>query len=108
MSQRNITHVGKPDRRYRVDLGKNALRSGFEKLGDSQKEDRFRAKRLRSAAKKFPDVIDEEAALALAAKLETAGNGGEVPESLACSTYMRSQRINVAGALWKLIKESGR
>ena len=108
MSQRNITHVGKPDRRYRVDLGKNALRSGFEKLGDSQKEDRFRAKRLRSAAKNFPEMIDVEKALSLAAKLEAAGEGGEVSETLASSVYMRGQRINISGALWKLIKESGR
>jgi hypothetical protein len=108
MSQRNITHVGKPEKRYRVDLGANAVRSGFERLEHSQKEDLLRAKQLRNAARWFPDVIDEEAASTLAAKLETAGNGGKVPESLACSTYMRSQRINVSGALWKLIKEAGR
>ena len=106
MSQKNIGHVGKPDKLYRVDLGKNAVRSGFEKLADSQKEDRLRAKRLRSAAKKFPEMIDVDKALALAAKLETAGNGGEVPESVASSTYMRGHRINISGALWKLIKEA--
>lgn len=106
MSQRNISHVGKPALRYRVDLGKNAKRSGFEKLEHSQKEDLLRAKQLRSAARWFPDVIDEEAALALAAKLETAGNGGKVPESLASSSYMRGHRINISGALWKLIKEA--
>ena len=106
MSQRNIAHVGKPDKRYRVDLGENAERSGFEKLEHSQTEDLLRAKQLRNAARWFPDVIDEEAALALAAKLETAGNGGEVPESLASSTYMRGHRINISGALWKLIKEA--
>ncbi len=108
MSQRNIAHVGNPDRSYRVDRGANARRSGFEKLESSQREDLLRAKQLRSAAQWFPDVIDRETALTLAAKLEAAGNGGEVPESLACSTYMRGQRINVSGALWKLIDESKR
>jgi hypothetical protein len=106
MSQRNIGHIGKPSRCYRVDLGANAHISGFETLGNSHNEDIYRAKQLRSAARWFPEMIDTEAVSSLAAKLEAAGSGGEVPESLACSTYMRGQRINISGALWKLIKES--
>ncbi len=106
MSQRNISHLGKPARRFRIDIGKNARTSGFEKLNASRKEDLKRATLLRKAARSYPETIDREAALALAAKLEAAGNGGEVPESLACSTYMRGQRINISGAMLKFINES--
>ena len=104
MSQRGIEGLGKPSKRDRVDLGKDARRSGFEKLGDSQKEDRLRAKQLRKAAPKYPDQFNVEAMLALADKLESTGEGGKVPESLASTTYMRGQRIYIAGALWKLIR----
>lgn len=106
MSGRGIGDLGKPERRHRMDLGFNAKRSGFEKIGDSRKEDLTRARRLRWSAKRHADVIDAEAALALADKLEAAGEGRKVPESLASSVYLREQRINVAGALWKLIRES--
>jgi hypothetical protein len=106
MSQRNIAYVGKPERRYRVDIGSNALESGFEKLKSSQVEDLLRAKQLRNAARCYPELIERAAVLSLAGRLETAGNGGGVPKSLASSTYMRRQRINVSGALLKLIEES--
>lgn len=104
MSQRNIAHIGKPERRYRVDIGSNARESGFEKLKSSQAEDLLRAKQLRKAARCYPELIDREAALTLARRLETAGNGGKVPKSLASSTYMRSKRIKVSGALLKLMR----
>jgi hypothetical protein len=106
MSGRGIGDLGKPEQRYRMDLGFSAKRSGLEKLGKCQDEDLTRERRLRWAAKRHPDVIDAKAALALADKLEAAGEGRKVPESLASSVYMRGQRINVAGALWKLIRES--
>lgn len=104
MSQRNIAHIGKPERRYRVDIGFNARESGFEKLKSSQAEDLLRAKQLRNAARCYPEFTNREAALTLARQLETAGNGGKVPKSLASSTYMRSKRIKVSGALLKLMK----
>lgn len=107
MSGRGIGNLGKPPIGYRVDLGANAQLSGFETLKQSRDEDRFRAKRLRRAAAKYPDEINAEAALALATKLETAGEGGEVPNSLASSTFVRGQRVNIVGALWRLIRESG-
>lgn len=106
MSRRGIGDLGRPDRRFRIDLGYSARRSGFEKIGASRREDLTRARRLRWTAKRHPDVIDAEAALALAVKLESAGEGKDVPESLASAVYMRGQRINVAGALWKLLRES--
>lgn len=108
MSQRNITHLGKPPRRYRVDRGVTARLCKFETVGDSRAEDLLRARDLRRAAKKFPKLIDGEAAEALAEKLEAAGKGEEVPQTLASSVYMRGQRINVSGALWQLIRGSER
>lgn len=105
MSGRGIGKLGTPAQNYRVDLGGNAGRCGFETLEESRQEDMLRSWRLRTAAKKYPGQIDADAALALAAKLETAGQGGEVPESLASSTYMRGVRVNIVGALWQLIEE---
>ena len=106
MSRRGIGDLERPARRYRMDLGYNAKRSGFEKIGNSRSEDLLRARRLRWSAKRHLAVIDEESALALADKLEAAGSRLTAPESLASAVYMRDQRINVAGALWKLIRES--
>src|SRR4051812_41883480 len=103
MSGRGIGKLGKPPMRYRVDRGVNARRCGFETSAQSQTEDLLRARRLLKAAKKYPELIDAVAAQALARKLEEAGEGGEVPESLASSTFMRGLRINVAGAIWQLI-----
>ena len=106
MSQLNIARLGKPVARYRIDLGKNACRSGFEALSASREEDHLRAKLLRKAVKKYPDQMDAEVAVALAARLEAASQGGDVPESLSSTTYMRGQRIYIAGALWKLIRRA--
>ena len=106
MSQKGIGGLGKPRKRDRVDCGKNASLSGFETLGDCHAEDRARAKGLRKAAKKHPDKVNVGVVLPLAAKLEEAGKGGKVPKSLASSTYMRSQRIIVVGALWRLIRKA--
>lgn len=108
MSRRGIGDLERPERRYRMDLGFNAKRSGLEKIGKSRNENLTRARRLRWSAQRHPEVIDVEAALALADRLEAAGQGKKAPESLACAVYMRSQRINVAGALWKLLRESRR
>ncbi len=69
MSGRGIAALTFPERRHRVDLWPAARRCGFETLTDSQKEDRLRARRLRGAAKKYPHVIDADAAQALAASL---------------------------------------
>lgn len=108
MSQRNISHLGRPPLRYRVDRGATARLCKFETVGDSGAEDLLRARELRRAAKKYPELIDGEAAEALAEKLEAAENGEEVPQTLASSVYMRGQRINVSGALWQLIRGSER
>lgn len=89
--------------KYRVDIGNNAVRSGFETRGRSRTEDLLRAKQLRKAAEKYPDDIDRDAALQLAQKLEAAGNGNDVPDSLASSVYMREQRVNIVGALWQVV-----
>jgi hypothetical protein len=102
MSQLNITHLGMPPRRYRVDLVADAP---LETLKESMAEDRLREKGLRLAAKKYPEQIDAAAAEALAKKLEAAGNGGKVPQTTASSVYMRGHRIKIAGALWQLIEE---
>lgn len=107
MSQRNITDLGKPARPYRADCGNNAKRCKLETLSDSRREDLLRAKRLRSSVGQYPELIDVTDALALAAKLEAGGNGGEVAQTLASSIHMRGQRINIAGAIWKMIEEAG-
>jgi hypothetical protein len=41
MSQRNISHLGMPPRRYRVDLGADARLCNFETLEESMAEDRL-------------------------------------------------------------------
>lgn len=88
---------------YRVDLGDNAAGSGFETRGRSQAEDRLRAKQLRKAVEKYPGDVDRDAALPLARRLEDAGDGTDVPDSLASSVYMREQRIKVLGPLWQVV-----
>ncbi len=95
MPRRNITQIGRPPRKYRVDLDPNAK---FEKAADSAKEDRRRAKLLRSA--KLPPKL-KAAANDLADRLD----GRSVPETPASSRYMREQRIDVVGALWQLCDE---
>lgn len=107
MAGLGISGLAPPKRQYRVDLWPAARRCGFETFTDSQKEDRLRARRLRAAANKYPDMIDADAAQALAAKLEAAGTGGDVPDRLASSVFMREQRAKIAGALWCLLREGG-
>lgn len=89
--------------KYRVDLGDNAARSGFETRGRSQAEDLLRAKQLRKAVEKYPDDVDRDRALSLARRLEDAGEGRDVPESLASSVYMREKRIEILGGIWQLV-----
>ena len=96
MPRRNITQIGRPLRKYRVDLDPNAK---FEKAADSGVEDRVRAKLLRSA--KLPPEL-QAAANDLADRLD----GRSVPETLASSRFMRSQRIDLIGALWPLYDRS--
>jgi hypothetical protein len=107
VSGRGIANLASPIRRFRVDLWPAALRCGFEALTDSQKEDLRRTRRLRAAAKRYPDVIDAEAAKALANRLDPRCTGGDAPKSVASSVYMRQQRIKISGALWCLVKEGG-
>lgn len=107
MSGRGIGDLGRPERRRRMDLGKNARLSGFETNAESRRENCSRAKGLRWAAKKYPDKVDAKAANELADRLE-AGSGRDVPDSLASSVRMRDYRINVTGALWELIRTSKR
>jgi hypothetical protein len=107
MSGRGIADLALPADRFRVDQGLGRRRSGFEAPEDSRKEDLRRTRRLRAAAAKYPDVIDAEAAKALANRLDPLGTGGDAPKSVASSVYMREQRIKIAGALWYLVKEVG-
>jgi hypothetical protein len=107
MAGLGIPDLARPMRQYCVDLWPAARRCGFETLTDSQEEDLLRARKLRAAAKKYPDMIDADAAKALAAELEAAGSGGDVPDSLASSVSMREQRVKITGALWRLLKEGG-
>ena len=107
MSRRGIGEIGKPPMRFRVDLASNAIGRGFETLDKSRREDLLRAKRVRKSLKKHPEMFDRKAALALATKLEQAGEGGETPRSIASSVYMRGLRINVVGAVWQMIRKAG-
>lgn len=107
MSGRGIECLGKPALPFRVDRGVNRELSGFESIGLSMREDLLRARLLRKSADSASEMIDAEAARALATKLERSGDGIESFESLASSVYMRDLRINVAGGLWKLVEESG-
>jgi hypothetical protein len=106
MSQRGIGDLPKPPLRYRVDLGDNARLSGFETITKSREEDLLRAKRICQAVAADPAGFDLKRTLLLAAMLRAAGEGGDAPQSLASSVYMRGLRINIAGALWRLIQES--
>mgnify|MGYP001382729114 CR=1 FL=1 len=106
MSQRGIGDLGRPTKQSRGDLGTNASVSKFEKPGASQREDQHRIRGLRRAASSSPEFVDADSVRALADRLEAAAESGEVHESLASSVYMRSLRINIAGALWKLISEN--
>lgn len=104
MSQRGIGDLKRPPLKARMDLGNNAKRSQFESLGMARGEDAKRAKLLKRAAVKHPDVIGAHAAIPLSRRLAASGEGEEVPDSLASSVHMRSLRVNVAGALWKLMR----
>ncbi len=107
MSGRGIANLTLPPARFRVDQGLGKRRSGFETPEHSREEDSRRTRRLRAAAKKYPGMINAEAAKALANRLDPLGTGGDAPKSSASSVYMREQRIKIAGALWCLVKEVG-
>lgn len=107
MSGRGIGDLGLPPLRYRVDKGSAGRRSDFETLRQTRAEDLRRARKLRKAASKYPEQVNAGAALPLACKMERAAAGREVADSLASSTYMRGQRVNVAGALWQLVRRAG-
>lgn len=107
MSGRGIGDLGLPPLRYRVDKGSAARRSAFETLRQSRAEDLVRARKLCKAASKYPKQVNAGAALALACKLERAAAGCGAADSIASSTHMRGQRVNVAGALWQLIRRAG-
>lgn len=103
MSGRGIETLQMPPLAFRIDRKRTCRENGFETLEESQEEDRFRTRRLRRTAKKY----GWPAALTLAAKLEFAGEGLGVSESLASSVYMREQRIKIVGAVWQLVEECG-
>jgi len=105
MAGLGISGLAPPKHQDRVDLEPAARRCGFETLTDSREEDCLRARRLRAAAKRYPGVIDAEAAKALADRMDPRCTGGDAPKSVASSVYMREQRIKIAGALWCLVKE---
>lgn len=127
MSGRGISKLGLPPEQYRVDLHF----PDFETLKDVQREDALRAKMLRQMVKRWRQVRTREGrvwqylpngrgvmdwpaddrtieeVMKLAGALKQAAAGGDIPVSLSSSTYMRSLRINVSGAIWELIENSG-
>lgn len=105
MSQRNISDLPRQPAKYRVDrvAKRSDGRSAFETRRSAIKEDARRAKGLRKAINRHPNVIDVTTAEPLADQLEISGESGETPDSLASSLYMRGHRVKVIGALWQLM-----
>ena len=79
---------------------------GFETSQFARDQDAKRAKRVRKAVSRHSDLVDVEHAQRLADQLEQSGETGANPQSPASSLYMRKQRLNVIGALWKLMEGS--
>ncbi|WP_295525996.1 hypothetical protein [Novosphingobium sp. Chol11] len=127
MSGRGISKLGLPPRQYRVDIHF----PDFETLESCHREDHLRAKMLHKMAEYWHRVAPQGGALSqqlpndrgvqrrgtdnrdieevrkLASGLLRAASGGDVPETLSSSTYMRGLRINVAGAIWEMIEKCG-
>ncbi|MCW1383927.1 hypothetical protein OLX02_13975 [Novosphingobium sp. KCTC 2891] len=101
MSGRGISKLGLPPMQYRVDIHL----SDFETLKDAQEEDDFRSEDLDETTE---DIFDGDPPYdeAMSSYLWGAAQGDEVRATLASATYMRELRINISGAIWRLIEES--
>ncbi|WP_125954904.1 hypothetical protein [Novosphingobium sp. MD-1] len=104
MSRRNIGDADWPADEFRVDRAVDGKWSSFETERASKAEDKLRARLIRKAVARHLDTLDTEAALALAYRLEQAGNGGEAPDTLASSVHMRNLRQRVCSEFWRLVE----
>lgn len=105
MGRHSILDLPRPPRPYRVDLAPPCERTGnrFERVSEARAEDLERAALIRKVCQEEDVPFVRVAALALAEKLKKSGLGTEECETLASSVYMGRRRLNVSGALWKLV-----
>lgn len=99
MSGRNITSLPAPPRQYLVDRAC----PDFETVPECQAEDARRSRALLRTIAARPLQLDVCRATRLARSLMLNGTGSDEIETLASRVYMRTQRINVPGALWQLV-----
>ena len=99
MTGLSIAELPWPEDPYRVDLHDPK----FESALDANKEDTYRAKLLRIDASNHGGDWGRNAA-DLADRIDPDLNSTP-PKTIASSRYMRSQRIPIAGGLWKLFDE---
>lgn len=110
MSGYNIGDLPFPKARRRVDKAA-ARRKGkgrFESIREAEDQERRRARSVRNAVRRFPQLLDVERAEVLASILEASADRKWVPSSLASSVCMRWHRIRVIGALCKLVMSGKR
>ena len=104
MARLSIADLPLPQPQYRPDRARPCERSGhcFETKAEAREENLIRAAGIRMAAWSVDAPFDQDAALALAERLERSRclQHGD-PGSMASKVYMGLQRICIGGALWK-------
>jgi hypothetical protein len=118
-----LEHVGSPaflaaaakkKREEEAQAAADAAEAGLKRAQEEEeqrlkeREDKTRREEEAAAHRQSEEELRlQEAAKALANRLDPQGTGGDAPKSLASSVYMREHRIKISGALWCLLKEDG-
>lgn len=110
MSRSNITHLPLPLASYNPEVSTTRASGqiGFEPEAKALAEDETRVRLIRKSAGEASDPKNRAAALTLAYKLDYQARQEDPPESCASRAYMRAQRKNIGGGLWKLADDNRR
>lgn len=104
----NIAQLPWPEPAFRPDLTTDRAdgKLNFQSASAAMNEDATRAKLLRRAAEQATNPENRRRAEKLANRLDYSAKDAEWPDTMACSAYMRDQKIRVGGALWQLMMTS--